>query len=574
MSSRLRRQIALFVVVGATSATLVAARPTAARHTASVKHGRDPAYRVLSASSAVDFDLVLRLRQRALSGYVYAVLDPSSPLYGHYISPARFGQLFGIGKPAVRRLEQQLRRLGFAPIESWPQEIALRVRATAATIRRVFGVSLREYTEADGETYQLPSRTPVLPPELRRWVAVVSELDTRLDLVPDALPNLLTPAEVRNAYNITPLYIGGDDGQGQTVGVLSPGQYSRTAFQKFSTKYGISGPAPQTDVLGSISGNGSAADSAREADLDLEVIHAIAPAAQIINYEISEADLPDEINTIVGSGRTTLVSASWGMCDGTITDPPDDRVPFEYRSEVESALEAAALAGVTFLFASGDTGSYACLGAYKPESNLTVSFPADAPWAVAVGGTTLSLSSDGGYGYETGWADNVGAGGGGLNPYDAAPPWQSSAYVWGVSNGNRQLPDVAGPAGLASPWSVNDGSRQYGPAGFDEVGGTSAATPFWAASLALVQQYVQHNHAGPLCFAAPLLYDTAELSWTYPPFHDITLGGNGYYNAGPGWNFATGWGSPNVFNLATAIVSYRAKHPLPTAANACRSILP
>ena len=98
--------------------------------------------------------------------------------------------------------------------------------------------------------------------------------------------------------------------------------------------------------------------------------------------------------------------------------------------------------------------------------------------------------------------------------------------------------------------------------------GTSAATPFWATSMLIVQQYMQKQRVGPLCFAAPLLYALAERSWRYPPFHDITIGDNRFYQAEPGWDFATGWGSPEVYNLATYAVSYRQRNPLP-GHNAC-----
>lgn len=118
---------------------------------------------------------------------------------------------------------------------------------------------------------------------------------------------------------------------------------------------------------------------------------------------------------------------------------------------------------------------------------------------------------------------------------------------------------------------MNDGSTN--PGGWDAAYGTSAATPFWAASMLLVQQFMVSHHAGPLCFATPLLYGIAGETWHNPPFHDVVLGGNRYYQAGPGWDFATGWGSPNVGNLATAAVAYRRRHPLPSAGNACRAAI-
>jgi len=36
-------------------------------------------------------------------------------------------------------------------------------------------------------------------------------------------------------------------------------------------------------------------------------------------------------------------------------------------------------------------------------------------------------------------------------------------------------------------------------------------------------------------------------------FHDVTTGSNGAYQAGPGWDAVTGWGSPNADALVTAL---------------------
>jgi hypothetical protein len=68
----------------------------------------------------------------------------------------------------------------------------------------------------------------------------------------------------------------------------------------------------------------------------------------------------------------------------------------------------------------------------------------------------------------------------------------------------------------------------------------------------LVQQYAATHGAGSLahCFAGPILYDLAATHQPVAPFHHVVLGNNGYYSASPGWNYATGLGSPDVFNLA------------------------
>jgi kumamolisin len=40
-----------------------------------------------------------------------------------------------------------------------------------------------------------------------------------------------------------------------------------------------------------------------------------------------------------------------------------------------------------------------------------------------------------------------------------------------------------------------------------------------------------------------------------PGFHDVTTGTNRYYPATRGWDFATGLGSPDVYNLAQDVAA-------------------
>jgi kumamolisin len=96
------------------------------------------------------------------------------------------------------------------------------------------------------------------------------------------------------------------------------------------------------------------------------------------------------------------------------------------------------------------------------------------------------------------------------------------------------------------------------------VGGTSVAAPQWAGLAALVDQ-AAGQRVGEL---APILYSPAVLSrqgtGVGDPYHDVTTGNNFGYNAGPEWDFPTGWGSPDAFNLVQAIQSQLAVTPTPT----------
>jgi subtilase family serine protease len=74
--------------------------------------------------------------------------------------------------------------------------------------------------------------------------------------------------------------------------------------------------------------------------------------------------------------------------------------------------------------------------------------------------------------------------------------------------------------------------------------------------MAVVAEYAGHHGDGQLGFVDPILYALAARPQQAPAFHDITIGGNRYYPASRGWDFATGLGSPEVANLARDVVAY------------------
>jgi kumamolisin len=304
-----------------------------------------------------------------------------------------------------------------------------------------------------------------------------------------------------------------------------------------------------------VSVDGGATDNsgADENNLDLEVIRDVAPAAQIVMYELPSTTgaYADAVNRIDANHQTNIISSSWGEgCEAGL-DPAE-------RAATDSALRAAVATGVTMFVASGDSGAYDCQRSNLSDHRLSVDWPAASGSAVAVGGTRLSVAGNGSYLSETGWEDQLSdaGGGGGFSITDPRPAWQTGPGVLsGLSNGQRQVPDVSADADPSTGWSV----YSQGQAG--EAGGTSAATPFWAASVLLIEQYAASQGVPRLGFIDPLLYTLASSPQPFAPFHDVTVGGNRYYQAGPGWDPATGLGSPDVFNLARDVVAYLRAHP-------------
>jgi subtilase family serine protease len=97
-----------------------------------------------------------------------------------------------------------------------------------------------------------------------------------------------------------------------------------------------------------------------------------------------------------------------------------------------------------------------------------------------------------------------------------------------------------------------------GTYGLSAAYGDSASTPFWAGLIALADQQAGH----PLGFVNPAIYQIARGPLYHKAFHDITTGNNTVsyngvtiagYQAGPGWDPVTGWGTPNAQVLVSLL---------------------
>jgi subtilase family serine protease len=149
------------------------------------------------------------------------------------------------------------------------------------------------------------------------------------------------------------------------------------------------------------------------------------------------------------------------------------------------------------------------------------------------------VDSAGDYLSETAWGDGTG----GPSSFEPQPGYQVGVpQLYGL--GQRATPDVAYDAdpntGFAVYDSVPDSSGQ---AGWFVIGGTSAGAPQWSALIALADQGLAAKGQGSLDGAQatlPTLYALPESS-----FNDASSGYNSFA-AGPGYDFATGRGTPTA----------------------------
>ncbi|HKC19404.1 MAG TPA: S53 family peptidase, partial [Candidatus Dormibacteraeota bacterium] len=282
---------------------------------------------------------------------------------------------------------------------------------------------------------------------------------------------------------------------------------------------------------------------AGETVLDLEIIHSVAPAAKLVVY-FSAADFGHTdraFDQMVTDHRGAIISESLGSCE---TDTPGGA-----RNTYASIQDRAVTQGMTHLVASGDSGAYTC-GFDQPAA---ASFPATLPSVTAVGGTSVFQSAQATYFQEYAWGSPIdqSGGGGGASQFYGTPDYQRNEAQPGA-HGKRQVPDVSADADPSTGFHIIFQGHD------DQAGGTSAAAPLWAGTMALINQDLKRKGLREAGFANPALYWMGENAsgLSARPFHDVSAGNNLFYDAAAGWDFATGWGSMNGAALDAAWVRY------------------
>jgi hypothetical protein len=349
-----------------------------------------------------------------------------------------------------------------------------------------------------------------------------------------------TPAQIRHAYGYDNVAFNNGaitgDGNGQTVAIIDayydPNIVSD--LHQFDAQFGLADPTFNvinqlgqtiTSSVHPVTDPGGVGNSWElETALDVEWVHAAAPGAAILLVETNGADFDDLLQAgaalAAQHAGVSVVSMSFGG------DEFSGETSYDQYLATPNGHQ-----GVTFVASTGDSGAPA-------------EYPSVSPNVVAIGGTTLTLNSSGGYGSETGWAGS----GGSLSTIETQPTFQNGVVT--QSSTKRAAPDVAMDADPNSGVAVYD-SYDNASLPWVQVGGTSLSAPLFSGLIAVANQGRVTQSLGTLNGTG----DTLPKLYTAPAaiFHDITSGNNGNA-AGPGYDLVTGRGSP----LADQMVAYLA----------------
>ncbi len=501
----------------------------------------------------------------AVEALAQAVSDPHNSSYGHYLTPAQFRQQFAPSQAQVGAVQSWLRSQGFKVEYTPMNNHFISAEGTVAQAEAAFGTSFGMYN-VQSLTVRSPSSDVSIPSSLAGIVTGVIGLDDSAQFVytdhtigdappPGAFvsaqpcstywgekqaigftnpygagtlpyaPCGYTPAQVKGAYGISSVY----DGSGQTVAIIDA--YAAPTIAQDVNQWSINRglPTMKTPQFTQVVAPGTYNHPERglkqnpqgwygEETLDLEAVHGMAPAANIVfvgapnNFQ----DLDAALNHVVDRHLAQIVTNSYGF--------PTEVLPPGFIKPYEDTILQGVIEGIGIYFSSGDNSDESLV-----EGFATADWPASSPFVTAVGGTSLAVGASNNYLFETGWGTTTSSwtgtawsptppgpwlygAGGGVSRIFAEPSYQvgvvQSSVFTAQGRTGRAVPDIAAFADPNTGYLI--GETQTFPNGtvkYSEyrIGGTSLSSPIMAGIMALADQAAGHPHG----FANPVFYSLA-----------------------------------------------------------------
>lgn len=523
----------------------------------------------IAPANTLSMRVVMALRdQRELTQLLADLQDPSSPDYHHWLTPDEFTTRFGPTAEDLAKVSAWLTAQGFTVTSASASDRLVRFSGSAAHVAAAFQV--RMGASADGR-YFANLDSPSVPANLAGVIQSVQGLDNLYRAHVTPLPEskvaptkklAFGPPDMYVFYDETPLLTGNINGAGaDCIALPEFSDFDDASVAAFDNTFHLPALINGTNLV-RVNVDGPPGfiseppvrptDNQFEALLDVEYSHAAAPQAPIRVYIAGNADanLPvagflDTVQQAVTDNVCGSISLSIGVC-------PSDAAT---ANNADTIYQQAAVQGQTIFAASDDDGAAALTVNGKgcvPSKKRGVFETAASPNVTAVGGTQSKPKYDKATDIvtaaaaETVWHEAIGAGGGGASAVFAKPAYQNGITP---DDNARDIPDIALLAAVQTPGYFVGLEGAVLCCG----GGTSFGSPYWAGIGALMEQ-LNGGRLGPL---NTLLYSLASANAADNGIRDVTKGNNGFngvkgYTAKPGYDQASGWGTPDISVFAHA----------------------
>jgi subtilase family serine protease len=385
--------------------------------------------------------------EREFAAYIETLTDKSSPNFRHWMTADEQGEKYGVDQQDIDTITGWLQSHGFTVGHVYPNQMVIDFSGTAGAIRQAFHTEIHELN-VNGESHYSNMSDPKIPAALAPAIEGVVSMNNFKphSMVERRKPQQITfsgcggdcldlvPADLQTVYNLAPLYTAGLAGKGQTVVVIEDTNAFGTDWATYQktfklTSFGGTLTTVHPDDAKNCTNPGTnAADI--EADLDVEMVTAIAPAAHVELASCSDTTTFGGLlaieNLLSAGSPPSIISMSYGICEvisGAATN-----------AAFNSAFQSAAAAGVSVFASAGDNGSSLCARDFTNGDEIAFPGIGVTGWGetiynVSVGGTDFEdvyNANEGGKPLSTYWNTTNSSTFGSVKSYVPEIPWNGS----------------------------------------------------------------------------------------------------------------------------------------------------
>jgi len=336
-------------------------------------------------------------QQKDLDQFIAQLGDRKSPNYHKYLTPAEFGERFGMSLNDIAKITAWLQAQGFTNIRVANGRNQISFDGTVAQIESTFGVEMHNYA-VNGVVHTANAGEPAIPVILGEAAIGLGHLN---DFAPKPRAkiqshltsyvsgnHLLTPADFATIYNIKPLYAANVDGTGQKIAIVGQSAVKTADLNHFRSAAGLPASTVMMTLAGGTSSTCSGGDEG-ESDLDIEWAGGVAKGASIIFVYAGLVtndscggprtnSVWDALHYAIQHNTAPFVSTSYGYCESGLGSA--------FATQVRGWAQQAQSQGQTIVAASGDSGAADCDTGGAATHGLEVDVPASIPEVTGAGG--------------------------------------------------------------------------------------------------------------------------------------------------------------------------------------------
>lgn len=372
-------------------------------------------------------------QQQDLEQLLADQINPASPHFHQWLTPASFGDRFGVATEDITAVTTWLASHGLTVDEIPAGRRSIIFSGTATQLAEAFSTELHHYTVgtqtrvANASAPQIPSAlAPVVSGllslndsprmanhrnlgvfQLDRGKGTVTQISSVTTQPTQELQaegvtvdsskiapqftttigtttyHIVAPYDFATVYNLKQLWNAGIDGSGQTIAIVSRSDLNLSDVDKFRANFGL--PASKVNKIYATATPGITAD-VEETALDVEWSGAVAKGATIDLVIAGSSLTSDGVDLsalyIVNNNIAPVLSMSYGACEFSIG--------VDGNNFYKTLWQQAAAQGQTVFVSSGDAGATTCdQGGIYSSLGLSVNGLGSTPYNVSVGGTDL-----------------------------------------------------------------------------------------------------------------------------------------------------------------------------------------